>query len=160
MSHFIGGLLRTRSDCKKVNMAAGDSCQQLTRRRIFRPRVQAAARRAVSMAGQNLRVGHHQHGLNVEHFYIVLVQGSPNSSPQGPHVLSCLPSLLPAATHSGSLACFFRADPLHQLRFSREGWKTGRTSASDDRVWTPLLWCVPRRGLHLKSIFFFLIQHC
>lgn len=57
MSHFSGGLLSTSRDCRKVNMAAGECSQQLTISRTCTPLVQAAVRRAESMAGQNLRAG-------------------------------------------------------------------------------------------------------
>lgn len=53
--HLSGGLLSTSSDCRKVNMAAGEWVQQLTSSRTSTPLVQAAARRAESMTGQNLR---------------------------------------------------------------------------------------------------------
>jgi len=57
MSHFSGGLLSTSSDCRKVNMEAGECPQQLTISLTCTPLVHAAARRLVSMAGQNLGVG-------------------------------------------------------------------------------------------------------
>lgn len=55
MSHFSGGLLSTSRDCRKVNMGAGECFQQLTRSLTCTSLVQAAARSAESMTGQNLR---------------------------------------------------------------------------------------------------------
>lgn len=59
--------MSTSRDCRKVNMAAGECFQQLTRSLTWTSLVQAAARRAVSMAGQNLRErkrGTPMHSLN------------------------------------------------------------------------------------------------
>lgn len=55
--------MSTSSDCRKVNMAAGECFQQLTRSLTSTARVQAAARSAESMAGQNLP-GRDQQGLS------------------------------------------------------------------------------------------------
>lgn len=57
MSHFSRGLLSTTRDCRNVYMGAGECFQQLTSSLTRTALVQAAARRAESMAGQNLRDG-------------------------------------------------------------------------------------------------------
>lgn len=47
--------MSTSRDCRKVNMGADECFQQLIRSLTWTSLVQAAERRAESMAGQNLR---------------------------------------------------------------------------------------------------------
>lgn len=56
MSHVSGCLLSTCRDCRKMNMSGEECAQQLTSSWTRTPLVHAAARRAVSMAGQNLKM--------------------------------------------------------------------------------------------------------